>query len=214
MFNQDFIKKLKQSNISKDAEKTKERMYKLWQSLSKDKKGDILTLAGVSKATVSRKYKTGVISAKLDIPISQISDTDPNYLIGSTDEYGHYTYEDAVQFLTELGYTKILAEYEKEQKKIRRKEEKQAKSDNQNAESVQSSNQAGDNAEPLAENEVPQADSCSMTSVKESVAEDTPDIELTEDEMILLIKSALLRANKGIEGADIRLNKIKKLLLS
>ncbi len=214
MFNQEFIKKLKQSNISKDATKTKERMRKLWQSLSKDKRSDIITLAGVSKATISRIFKTGVISAKLDIPISQISDTDPNYLIGSTDEYGHYTYEEAVQFLTELGYTKILAEYEKEQKKIRRKEEKQAKSDIQNAEYVLPSDQAGDKPEPLAENEVPQADSCSVTSVKESGAEDTPDIELTEDEMFLLLKSALLRASKGVEGADIRLNKIKKLLLS
>ena len=45
MFNQDFIRKLKQSNISKDAEKTKERMHKLWQTLGKDKRSDILSMA-------------------------------------------------------------------------------------------------------------------------------------------------------------------------
>ena len=58
MFEQEFIKKLKQTNISKDGEKTKARVNTLWQALNKEQKSEILTLADISRATVYRISST------------------------------------------------------------------------------------------------------------------------------------------------------------
>ncbi len=59
MLNQVIVQKLKQNNISADAEKTKTRATEIWKSASRENQNTILSLAGVARTTVQRAYKTG-----------------------------------------------------------------------------------------------------------------------------------------------------------
>ena len=229
MFEQEFIKTLKQTNISKEGEKTKARVNTIWQALNKEQKSEILTLADISRATVYRISSTGSISAKLVIPISQTANVDPYYLIGLKDDAGSYNYQTAVQFLTELGYEKILTEYEKGQKWLRRKEKKQTKADKQNTAASQPAGQeaaAPATSEEAPVNDVQQTTYASVMNQTAERNEKSPEVSdkdapeptmnqnLIEDEMILLLRAVLLRAKAGVVSAINQSNKIKKILLS
>ena len=229
MFDQEFIKKLKQTNVSKDGEKTKARVSTLWQTLKKEQKSEILTFADISRATVYRVSSTGSISAKLVISISQTANVDPYYLIGLKDAMGSYNDQIAVQFLTELGYTKMLSENEKEQKRLRRKEETQAKADKQNTDASQPSEQEAAEPATLEEtptDKIPKPVDTSAINKADDKNEESPELpdadtpestvnqNLTEDEMILLLRAVLLRAKVGVIGAIDQTDKIKKILLS
>ena len=108
MINEKIIKKLKQTNISVDAEKTKVRVLELWKAASKAQKLAVEEAAGISRATIYRVYNTGSISAKLVTPMAQSFNVDPNYLIGKTNASGECTVEILISFLTELGYGDLL----------------------------------------------------------------------------------------------------------
>jgi UDP-N-acetylglucosamine 1-carboxyvinyltransferase len=54
MLNSETIKQLKQGNISKDAEKTKERVNGIWKSFDKQQREALLSLAGLAQITVER----------------------------------------------------------------------------------------------------------------------------------------------------------------
>jgi len=88
-----YIQQLKQSNISADGEKTKERVEKLWKAAAAEQKQAILEMAGVIAATIYRVYKTGSISAKLAVPLAQVLNVDPFYLMGQEDEPGEFSDE-------------------------------------------------------------------------------------------------------------------------
>ena len=80
MFDETVIRQLKQSNVSADAEKTKERTETLWKALSRKDKQAVIALADISPATIYRIYNTGSISAKLAVPLAQTLNVSPLYL--------------------------------------------------------------------------------------------------------------------------------------
>ena len=85
---QALVSKLKQSNISKDGDKTKARVKPLWRAANKDQREAILSTADVKDVSVRRAYVTGSISAKLVAAISRTLNVNPYFLTGQADEAG------------------------------------------------------------------------------------------------------------------------------
>ena len=109
MLNQEIMQKLKKSNVSRDELLTKERFHELWKSASNAQKKEILDLAGIVRASAYRAGKTGSISAKLSLAISQVLNADPFYVTGESDERGVCSDAAVYSFLQSRGYKKLLA---------------------------------------------------------------------------------------------------------
>ena len=138
MVNERIIKKLKQTNISANQDKTRVRVRELWKTSSKSKKYAVEETAGISRATIYRVYNTGSISAKLVVPMAQNFNVDPRYLIGETDKPGECNDELLVAFLTDLGYSKLLNTEAERANMI--ENEKNQIAFNENVEDLKSSN--------------------------------------------------------------------------
>ena len=104
------IQQLKQSDISKNAEKTKERVGRIWKAATAEQKSTVLELAGVISATVYRIYRTGSISAKLTVSLAQVFNLSPLYFTGATDNLGECSDTTLRKLLLELGYKKLVAD--------------------------------------------------------------------------------------------------------
>jgi hypothetical protein len=104
MLKPEYIKELKQTNVSESPEKTMERLKAVWKPLSGPKREEILSLSGLVKASIERAYKTGNVSAKILTAVGQVLSLDPYYLAGKSDEQRPFDDALLIQFLTELGY--------------------------------------------------------------------------------------------------------------
>ena len=100
----DFVKELKQTNVSENAEKTMERLRSIWMSITAPEREEILSLTGLKKASIQRAYKTGNVSAKILAAVAQVLSIDPYYLAGMSDEQRPFDNNLLIQFLTELNY--------------------------------------------------------------------------------------------------------------
>ena len=194
MLNQVIVQKLKQNNISADAEKTKVRATEIWKSASRENQNTILSLAGVARTTVQRAYKTGSISAKLVVPMSQVLNISPFYLTGEADEMDECSLDLIKELLIKHKYDKLLPEFDKDQRKQSRKPRKSTV--------IASIHDAADEdyAPAMEPDEI------------------TPDMQefldaMTEDDMIMLLRSILLRAKAGGKHAAAA-TELKRLLLS
>jgi len=189
MVNAAFIQQLKQSNISKDGTKTGKRVQELWKGATADSKAAVCELAGSAKATVYRIFKTGGISAKLAIALAQVLGVNPRYLTGEADEPGVYSEADAADFLSRLGYEKLLAEQEKAVRRATRE-----------AARLKKEAEAAAAQEPDAE--------------EKPVVKEAPVGEIVTNEDILILLQALeVRAKAGNPDARQLLGQIKILLL-
>ena len=110
MLSAELIQKLKQTNISENGDKTKERVERLWKAASAEQKKEVLELADVITATVYRIYRTGSISAKLAVPLAQVLNLDPFYFAGEVDEPGECSDAALRKLLLQHGYSKIVEE--------------------------------------------------------------------------------------------------------
>ncbi|MCL2158103.1 MAG: hypothetical protein FWH48_01715 [Oscillospiraceae bacterium] len=109
-----FLEKLRQVNISTDADKTKERMGLLWEGADSAKRKSLVSAAGTTiYNAISKTQKTGRITAKMTILISRHLDVTPFYLIGSADEADSYSEIALKKFLLGLGYGDLWREYSK-----------------------------------------------------------------------------------------------------
>jgi hypothetical protein len=198
VFTEKFIRSLKQNNVSVDAEKTKKNVVKAWKTAAKVDRNKVLALSGVALASMQRAYRTGKISAKLVVSLAQTLNLDPQYLVGGTDEPGKCSEEGLKTFLKQHKYTINPGDYAKGERKPRRK----------NA-----------TPEPVAE---------AAPATIDDVTADSPDYvrlsdldpalqnfldELTEEEVVLLVKAALLKAKAGGEYAEV-ITKLKLFLLA
>ena len=113
------IKDLKRSNASIDPAKTKQRAEELLRPAKIAQKQAIRELAGVSTQVLSNIYRTGVISIKMVIAISQTLNVDPFYLTGEADEPGEFTDEALRALLLKRGYRKFVASLELPERKKR-----------------------------------------------------------------------------------------------
>ena len=187
MISSALIQQLKQSNISKNGEKTSKRVQKVWKAATSDQKAAVCELSGSAKATVYRIFKTGGISAKLALAMGKVLYVDPLYLTGELDEPGEYTEADALELLVRLGYTKLLAEHEKAQRRAQRDAARQVKKDESSA--VEDDEKAG---------------------LKEAPAGEI----VTNEDILVLLQALEIRAKAGIPEAKELLRQIKLLLLS
>jgi len=186
------IQQLKQSNISKDGPKTSARVQEIWKAASAAQKQAVCDLSGSAKATVYRIFKTGGISAKLALALSQVLNLDPRYLTGEVDDRGQYAEADVTKFLSRLGYDKLLSDQEKAARVAQRELARQKKE-----------------APPPAAEEAPMA-----AAEEKPVSKEAPVGEIVTNEDILVLLQALeIRAKAGIPEAKQLLGQIKILLL-
>lgn len=184
MISEKIIKKLKQTNITNDPEKTKVRVHELWKASSKAQKHAVEEAAGISRATIYRVYNTGSISAKLVVPMAQNFNVDPNYLTGGSNAKGECTEELLLEFLTKLGYEKLLTDIEKGRKRTKGK--------------AQAIDQIENEIDDMETSEAP-VDGAGGLSF---------------EDLSLLLQSLLLREKAGVEDAANKMAKIRALLLS
>ena len=85
MYNKELYNKLKQTNVSKDPEKTKERVRAVWTALDKHQKQEVFNISDLKKATLERTCRLGNISAILATALAEVSRVDPYYLAAVTD---------------------------------------------------------------------------------------------------------------------------------
>ena len=187
------IQQLKQSNISKDGEKTKVRVQKIWKAATANQKAAVCELSGSAKATVYRIFKTGGISAKLALAMGKVLYVDPLYLTGELDEPGEYVDADAMELLVRLGYNKLLVEHEKAQRRAQREAAKQQKKEEEPAPAAPAAEAA---AEKPALKEVPAGEI------------------VTNDDILVLLHALEIRAKAGIPEAKELLRQMKLLLLA
>jgi len=98
---------LKQLNVSVDADKTRERMRKIWKELPKSKRDEILRISDLSRSTADRVYKNGKIQAKMVVALSYVLKIDPLYITGRSDEQREFDESLIVDFLKKLGYSGV-----------------------------------------------------------------------------------------------------------
>jgi len=185
------IQQLKQSNISKDGPKTSARVQEIWKAASAAQKQAVCDLSGSAKATVYRIFKTGGISAKLALALSQVLNLDPRYLTGEADDRGEYVEADVAKFLSRLGYDKLLSEQEKAARVAQREIARQKK---------EAPAPAAEEA-PAAVEEKP--------ALKEAPANEI----VTNADILVLLQALEIRAKAGIPEAKQLLGQIKILLL-
>ena len=186
------IQQLKQSNISKDGPKTSARVQEIWKAASAAQKQAVCDLSGSAKATVYRIFKTGGISAKLALALSQVLNLDPRYLTGEADDRGTYADADVAKFLSRLGYDKLLSDQEKAARVAQRELARQKKE-----------------APPA-----PPAEEVPAAAEEKPVAKEAPVGEIVTNQDILVLLQALeIRAKAGIPEAKQLLGQIKILLL-
>ncbi|MCL2494266.1 MAG: hypothetical protein FWE98_01245 [Oscillospiraceae bacterium] len=192
MISSELIQKLKQSNISKDGPKTSVRVQEVWKAASAAQKQAVCDLSGSAKATVYRIFKTGGISAKLAIALSQVLGLDPRYLTGEADERGEYAEADAAKFLSRLGYDKLLNEQEKAARVAQRELARQKK---------EAPAAPGEEAPAAAAEEKPAAKEAPVNEI------------VTNADILVLLQALEIRAKAGIPEAKQLLGQIKILLL-
>ena len=222
MYDANKIQGLKRDNISVDGEKTKDRLTGLWKPAGKDNREEIMELSGLSKFSVARAYKTGIASAKIIIPFAQVFNVDPNYLTGSADEQGECTDVLLKKFLSKLGYkrkyTKRKKKDETDKKPVNVKgETKKEVEERFNQEMIEGL--VAEAAEDIKESDYYMAcndenvniyDIAKMLNATNGVTDDFLN-EMTEETMVTLLRSSLLKADAGMGVA--RAKVIKRLLL-
>ncbi|MDR2525058.1 MAG: hypothetical protein LBC83_02515 [Oscillospiraceae bacterium] len=195
MLNQASIQQLKQSNISKDAEKTKERVELHWKSANTKQKSAIKSLAGVAAQTVYRVCNTGSISIKIAIAFAQTLNINPYFFTGQTEEPGECTGAVLRDLLQEHGYRKLLMERDAAEKKLSRKLKAES--------------------EAAAEAETAPPPTESAAEKAETPAEAPVEIPMPEEaEMQVLLHALVIRAKLGVPDAVTTLAEVATLLLA
>ena len=202
MLTADQIKDLKRSNASIDPAKTKQRAEELLRPAKMKEKQAIRELAGVTTQVLSNIYRTGNLSIKMVIAISQMLNVDPFYLTGEADEPGEFTDEALRALLLKRGYRAFVASLELPEKKKRPYTRR---------------TQAEDAAPPRAEEEVPEEPEVEVEEPTLPEPEAQTPIEcvaLDEADLRLLLDAATLKAKAGPAAAKERFEQIKQLLLA
>lgn len=227
----------KNFNVSKDAEKTKDRVQSDFKVATKKERDAVIDLSGQSINSIYRIYTTGSINARILLALAQTLNAQPQYYTGEVDERLPISIEQIKEFLKSQGYDALSKEIGKA---ARSKHEKNPPS---NVASITETTIAVDpvnEEEPLSttisttKNEalvcqssdaIP-SDGCNTdkttadTEAKKEVRlvfSDEPQMEkaveeLTEQEAIELLHTLFIRAKAGGEAATIA-DVVKRCLL-
>ena len=205
MITEALIKQLKQSNVSKDTDKTRSRAKEVWNSATRDEQDVVLALTGLTRASIQRAYKTGSISAKIVLAFAQTMNVDPFYLTGEDNDWASCTGKNMRLFLSSRGYDHLLPDVDDVKPKRRGRPKRMSI---ELIEAVPAPDIEADSAVAASsfESEAPKeeggvfADGATESTVESIVvAEETQAFinSVTEEEIMLLVKSILLRAKAG-----------------
>jgi len=195
------LQQLKQTNISVDSEKTRQRALELWQGLRIKQKQAIRELAGITAQPIYRTQETGNISARLAIAFAQSLNVNPFYLTGEADEPGECTEAVIRELLLKYGYQKFVAEIEwPEEKPAKRMYTRHEKPEPEEA----PADAFTDDDEVLVEE--PQS---------EPIAQLPPNSDaLTAEDLQQLVVALYVQAKAGISTSKEKLEQIKLIMLS
>jgi TolB-like protein len=205
----DFLDKLKQKNISENTEKTKYRVREIWEKSDKKGRRELLAITGSSiYGTIAKATKNGRITAKVLILLSRYLDVNPFYILGETNEQGHYSDELLKELLVKLGYKKLWSEYSRQLR-------------NENKAVEETEHEEAD--EPITETAETEPTDEKKHETEVTVVPDTSaDISaeainvansLTEEEIITLVRSLLIQAKVPTSKSEKVAEQIKVLLL-
>jgi len=209
MLSAEKIQSLKQTNISIDGDKTKERTEALWKAAKSAQKQEIRELADVVAATVYRIYNTGSISAKLAIAFAQVLNVSPFYLTGEADEPSEFTEADLLHLLEQQNYKDLLAELAPAEARPKRTYTRRKNAEPEEA--------------PVEEEAAPAEESAPVTEEKiEQAAEEAlacmPPAEpvqiLPEADLQALLHALVIRAGVSAADASEKLGQVQEILLS
>lgn len=228
MLKAEFIKELKQTSVSENAEKTKERLRVLWSPLASEKREEILAFTGLNKSAIQRAYKTGSASAKIIAAVSQVLGVDPYYIAGKSDEQRPFDDALLIQFLKELNYEVGKGDILKRRKTKQKSDTPVAPAPSETSSATSAANEITE--EISGENETTAAENVATPSLRTSneqidlstIANDVSKLdkksleklnELSEDALILMLKSLTVQAGFSEYKKD-RLALVKYLLLT
>ena len=206
MLSQEFVVQLKRSNISKDAEKTKQRVEELWKASSKEDKKAVEELAKTDRVSIARIYKVGSISAKLAVALGQVLNVDPLYLIGEIDERRECSDELLRKFLNAKGYKDIA----KKALKPTRKPRVNTPAKPQDEKPARKPRVSKPAAQPEAVPAVPVAEA---PADKAPANDKAPLLKMPEDEMLQLVRTLYVRAKYSNTSKNL-LDKVQTLMLN
>ena len=195
MLNTAQLEQLKRTNISKDPEKTKERVTALWQGLKIKQKQAIRELAGTTAQPIYRTQETGNISARMTFAFAQSLGVSPAYITGEADERGECTEAAVRDLLQKHGYKALIAELPPAER------QKRAYTRHPKPEPEEEPAQA---AEENAEEE-PAAPEVQLPPGSDA---------LTSEDLQNLIFALYVQAKAGITSAKEKLDQIKLIILA
>ena len=97
------LNNLKRLRIAVHPEMTRVRLREAWINADKQKREEILALAGITEQAIQLSYRTGNVTARTVVSIAQVTQVDPFYLIGHSDKPSPYSDELVKQFLGVFG---------------------------------------------------------------------------------------------------------------
>jgi transcriptional regulator with XRE-family HTH domain len=195
------LQKLKRTNISVNAEATKQRVEEIFRHAKLKQKQAVRELAGISTQTVSNVYRTGGISAKMALALAQVLDVSPFYLTGEADEPGEFSEAEQRKLLLKHGYRALVAAIEL------------AENEKQPRRAMQEELQPAMAAAPAAANAEVEIDPEAAELLAAPAI--SPDINaIGVADLLLLLSAIAVKAKAGIPSAKERLEKIKRLLLA
>jgi len=196
------IQQLKRTNISKDAEKTRQRAKDLWKGLKLVQRQAIKELAGVSSQSIYKVYNDGGISIKVALAFAQTLNINPLYLTGEADEPGECADTVIRELLLRYGYQKLAAEIELPEAKPEKRKYTRREKPETPAEAACST----EDDETAAEEMAPQP---------EAVPQLPPSSDaLTTEDLQQLVFALYVQAKAGITSSKEKLDEIKLIIFS
>jgi hypothetical protein len=105
----ELLKQLKKRiDVSKDAEKTKERVLQLWKGFNNKAKREVLELADVSFATAHKAYQQGALTAALAIALAKVGNVSPLFVTAHNDTQGRFNQRSLNSFFEITGYAHLV----------------------------------------------------------------------------------------------------------
>jgi hypothetical protein len=215
LLTQENLKKLKKVNVSKNAEKTKERVKQDYNAASKEDKKEIVALSGQAMNTFYRVYKTGIVNARIVLAMAQTLDIQPWYYTGEIDEREPLADGQLQQFLKVHGYNallKELGEIKPSKRKYNRKPKEEASVSAVTSDESDEISETGETTDTE-----PETNATNAEKEIRLLFSNTPQMvkaveELTEQDAIELLHTLFIRAKGGGEAAFIA-DIVKKCLL-
>ena len=117
MVTPELIERMKQVNVSKDKDKTAERVKNAFSSASRKQKHEIESLSGQKRTSIYRVFKTGSLNAKVLLPLAEVLNITPFWFTGESDEMEKCSDTLILSFLDGRGYKNIASLSPKRAKK-------------------------------------------------------------------------------------------------